>query len=183
MHKSEMEKILEKLECGNLNARIANSLAIITLTAEILYTSGIRVDVKKIRDFLAESANKTLGTDSSIGERAFEKIKEEILRNQNNIEIRHRNGSPIKGVPVGQIWGIAVCDKDTGDSDSLKFEKVSIQTVTVEALLKANGFHNPEVIFREWKEKKHIATNQQGGIIFKVKIGKITNAKCLRFLL
>lgn len=179
-HAKEIPLIADRLECGKLNNRIANSLALIMVSAKMLYCSGIQIDLDSIRDFLIATANATRGAASSIGERAYEKFKAEINSNQNNIELRKRNGSVLRGVPCGELWGTAL-PKDDNSSMS-DWEYVNVPTSTVDAFLKENGFHNPTVIYNEWARKGYILLAGKK-LYHKIKIGNINNMKCMRFLL
>ncbi len=177
-HAKESSKIESALQCGALNSRISKFLALIVVSAHMLRWSGIKVSLDSIRQFLIDSTNQTRGESSSIGERAYEKFKVEIIKNQNQIEIRKRNGSPLRGVPAGTIWGTALAKSDQYNMED--WEYVNVPVITVETFLKDSGFNNPNIIFKEWLKRGHIIPSKDK-LYHKIKIGNVSKAKCLRF--
>ncbi len=187
-HRAEVKRLLDKLDCGSLNARIAGQLALIVLSAALLRKADIPLPVKMIRELLCGIANETLSPANAMPEKAFEKLRTEIVNMQNQIEIRARNGTSIRSVSSGNVWGVARIDENSirkatpTSAADLSFQAVYLPKNTVIAFLDANGFHNTEVIIASWKESGHIAADKNNSIIHKVKIGNATD-KCLKVAL
>lgn len=189
-HKIEKEYIQPKLSCGVLDARIANQLAIITLAAHILNEVSIDIDSNMVTELLVAVANDTMGSKKSIGEEAFEKLKEYITTNQNRIEIRSDNGAKIiKEVPVGELLGVAlvktlIVNPHGGiDKDSFSFSEVAIQEETVKKFLKDNGYNNADTIYSHWKSAGHLVLTKDKRIVHKLKIGTVKDSKCVKIKL
>ena len=188
-HHKEVEMLLPFLKCGVLNDRVANHLAVISLSAGLLRRVGVGVSQKSVRAILVAVANDTMGENSSIGERAFEKLKEAIARNQNKIEFRSHNGSPIRTIPMGDIWGVSYFqDVPKNSSGSLDFDKmamsnVSIQKETLDDFLRSNGFKNTDIIYNEWQSSGHLVMGKDNRLLHKVKMGNVKSALCVRIKL
>lgn len=189
-HDGEMERIKGMLSCGNLNSRVANQLAMVTLATKILgkiQKVKLPLNVTAIRRFLVAVANDTIGADYAIGERAYEKMKAEISKKQNQIEIRNRNGHPVRSIPVGDLWGVCTLSSSISAPDvskgSYSFPNVSIPKTEVDKFLLDNGFKNPEIIYMQWRDGKRIETDKRGGILFKVRLGAVASTNCIRILL
>lgn len=189
-HDGEMERIKDMLSCGNLNSRVANQLAMVTLAAKILgkiQKVKLPLNVTAIRRFLVAVANDTIGADYAIGERAYEKLKAEISKKQNQIEIRNRNGHPVRSIPVGDLWGVCTLSSSVSATDvskgSYSFPNVSIPKTEVDKFLLDNGFKNPEIIYMQWRDGKRIGVDKRGGILFKVRLGAVASTNCIRVLL
>lgn len=187
-HREEVERLLDKLNCGSLNARIASQLALIVLSAMLLREVAIPLSVKWIRELLCDIANETLSPANAMPEKAYEKLCTEIVNMQNQIEIRARNGISIRSVNSGNVWGVARVDESyikkatpTNAAD-LSFKAVYVPKNTVVKFLKENGFHNADVVISSWKENGHIDVDKSNSIIYKVKIGNATD-KCLKVTL
>lgn len=187
-HQKETDKLMKRLDCGSLNARIANQLAVIVLAGTLLNKVKIPVSVNQIRDFLCEVANDTLCPANAMPEKAYEKLCTQITKMQNQIEIRARNGTPLCSVSAGSVWGVARVEERQAQKTSLShaadlnFQSVYLPKIAIEDFLTENGYHNTNVILRSWQESGHIAADKSGSITFRVKIGNV-NVKCLKVVL
>lgn len=186
-HNVEKELLLPRLLCDTLNDRIGNQLAIIMLSVRILNELSIDIDAEKVSELLVAVANDTMGSEKSIGECAFNKLKDYIIKNQNRIEIRSGNGAKlIREVTIGELLGVSYVDGVTYNSygsvtqDSFTILEVAIQEETVKQFLKANGYNNSETIYRQWISLGHLVLASDKRMIHKIKMGTIKSAKCLK---
>ena len=192
LYEQEREKILQALNCDCFKERLSKRLAIIMLSATAMKHMHIDLDLDKIRDFLCQELNKATSYETSISEAAYSHLQTEIVNHTNNIEIRCHNGSLIRGVPAGTIWGVAYThissnpDKciQTNSLEDLEVDSVNIPLSTVETFLINKGYHNCKAIYQSWMQQGHIEFKQDAKGIsnyrFIVKTGDIGKATCLR---
>lgn len=179
LHEKEAIRIAKKLDCGSLNKRIANELALIIISAKIINAKGYEADIKMMRKFLCDVSNNHLGEEEAYAERAYEKLKSEVVRRANQIERRATNGRVRFSVEGFEVWACSHSNVDNLE----RITNISIPKVTLDGFFRNNGFQNTETIYDAWTEKDYLYKDAQGGIIHRIQIGGVDKVKCLRIKL
>lgn len=176
IHGKESERIAKKLDCGSLNKRIANQLALIVISARIINTQKYEIDIKQMRAFLCDVLNNHLGENEALAERAYEKLKAEVARRTNQIELRSTNGRVKFSVEGFEVWACSHSNLD----NLISITNISIPKTTLDSFFRDNGFQNTQTIYNAWAEIGYLYKDSQGGIIHRVQIGGVDRVKCLK---
>ena len=137
-------KLKEILPRNKFRDRIANKLAIILVTGEIINDSiRIDLDLDSILNFLVENEEKNM-LERDIGAKAFNQIIQKIIENKGNFKI---NNIPIKN---NICWGNINFKED--------YYEVAILKNVLEKNLRDLGYGEPKVVVKEWKNSAYLDT-------------------------
>lgn len=137
-------KLKEILPKNKFRDRIANKLAIILVTGEIINDSiRIDLDLDSILKFLVENEEKNM-LERDIGAKAFNQIIQKIIENKGNFKI---NNISIKN---NICWGNINFKED--------YYEVAILKNVLEKNLRDLGYGEPKVVVKEWKNSNYLDT-------------------------
>lgn len=136
---TNLKEILPK---NKFRDRIANKLAIILVTGEIINDSiRIDLDLDNILNFLVENEEKNM-LERDIGAKAFNQIIQKIIENKGNFKM---NNMSIKS---NICWGSINFKED--------YYEVAILKNVLEKNLRDLGYGEPKVVVKEWKISNYL---------------------------
>lgn len=135
-------RLKEELSESKFKDRIANKLAIILATGEIINNAiEINLDLDNILNFLVENEEKTM-LERDIGAKAFNQIIQKVIENKSNFKVNNM------ALQNNICWGSINFNQD--------YYEVAILKNVLEKNLRDLGYGEPKVIIKEWKNSNYL---------------------------
>lgn len=137
---------MDKIPNNPFKDRIAYKYAIIMTGGDIANEAlDLGMDLDKVLNFLVDNENDNM-LDRDLAEKAFSDVIELTIQNMSKFIIKGINFSP------KDCWGKI-------DTSGGYYKVVFLKNILEKQLIKL-GYEDARIVIREWKQKKHLATEK-----------------------
>ncbi|MBU3190310.1 DUF927 domain-containing protein [Clostridium bowmanii] len=168
------ERLKKDIPESQLKDRIAGKFALITATAEIMKKlMGMDLNISGIEKMLIDNEIE-LADDKDIATKALGILMEKIAQNKSKFGVHYEYNKTLSTPSYDkETWGVI---ERKGFNKNGPMQIVVIASV-LEKILTENGFNEPKVVIKKWKEKG-LLDCETGKTYRKRHINSIPDTKC-----